>query len=155
MATLNHINIAHHDAVRCFSTSAWLNKQMGEPLKQRVASLVARISRTVSYRICRACLRVGRFRNHYGFCGGCRPIHKPEVRRRVLIHGRISMPQSFMSMLPRRPGTRQHPVVLEDVWDLFEMVRISSGKRGRAWCKRMQRYGCKKAFIDAFRDLAI
>ena len=154
-ATLNHLCLAHHDGVRCFSASSWLHMQMDSRLKERIVSVLARARRATTYQFCRGCLKGGRFKNHYGFCAVCRSIHKPEVRRRVLIHGPLGIPQSLMWMLPRRPGTRQHPVALEDVWKLFEVINERSGKRGRAWCRRMQRYNNKEAFIEAFRDLVI
>ena len=153
VATLRHLSLPYYQMARCFSASSWIHREHLH-LREEASPLVARARRAASFRLCRACLRGGRFRNHYGLCRRCRPVHKPEVRRRFLVHT-LRMPQLLVSMLPRRPGTRQYPVALDDVWDLFEEEEEQGSRKGRAWRRRMREYPSREAFIDACSDAVI
>lgn len=151
---LSHLQgLPYHEVARCLAASRWIAREHRD-LRARVAPLARRARRSASFSLCKACLRGGRFRNHYGFCRRCRPIHKPEVRRRFVVHV-LGMPRSLVPRLARRPGTRQHPVALDDVWDLYQAVAAEGLRLGRAWRRRMGRYADKQAFVDACREAAI
>ena len=153
LVTLRHLCLPHYEVARCLSASSWIARDHRD-LRARVAPLAQRASRAASFRLCRACLRGGRFCNHYGLCRRCRPLHKPEVRRRFLIRV-LGLPQPLVRRLGRRPGTQQYPVALDDVWELFRATEAEGALLGRAWRERMRRYPHRGAFIEACRGAVI
>lgn len=124
-------------------------------LRQRVRRLSHKLAKAPKSKACSSCLKYGRFANHYGLCGVCRPHLKPEISRRSLAED-VGMPYAFVRNMPRRPQTLQYAVTFDDVWDFYLTLKRQKPKRekcpmlGRMWLKRMSAYSTKEEFIRAY-----